>query len=174
MALSYYYTFSAPKSIPSLKLESFLNAVEAHAKKMGFNPSIVMNALFATDDQRKFVRRITSGLLISDERLKGATLLDGSRVWNYDRERGECRVIPEKGVILVVTDEHGCETAFGFLWYPDTLLDLNGKELAAMPHQGRWFFHDFVDTPDKRYRTIVKMFANEGYLESEKDEYMPS
>jgi hypothetical protein len=56
--------------------------------------------------------------------------------------------------------------------YPDTLIDLNGKELAALPHKGRWFFHDFVDTPDKRYRAIVKMFANEGYLESETDEYL--
>lgn len=173
MGLSYYYNFGTPKSVPASELDSFLRTVEPEAKKMGFHPTFIVNGSFATDEQKKFVRRITSGLLVSDPRLKGVTLLDTSQVWHFDPERGECRVIPEQGVLLIVTDERGCETVFGFLWYPDALLDLNGRELAEMPHKGRWFFHDFVDTPDKRYRAIVKMFADAGYVESEKDEYAP-
>jgi len=171
MALSYYYAFGAPKSTSPAVLESFLKDVEKKAKEVGFGPNIIINASFSTKEERKFVRRITSGLLVVDERLKGATLLDDSRIWDYDRERGECRVIPEKGVILITTGRDGCEVPFGFFWYPDSLIDLNGKELVMMPHRGRWHFRDFVDSPDERYRAIVKMFEREGYLESEKDEY---
>jgi len=172
MGLSYYFDFGAPKSVPALELESFLRTVEFEAKKMGFHPTFIVNGSFATEEQKKFVRRITGGLLFSDTALKGVTLLDTSVVWDLDPERGECRVIPERGVLLIVTDELGCETVFGFLWYPDALLDLNGRKLAEVPHKGRWFFHDFVDSPDKRYRAIVKMFADTGYLESENDEYL--
>jgi hypothetical protein len=173
MALSYYYTFGAPKTIPAAELEKFLKTVEEKAQDLGFDPTFVLNGPFAAEEQRQFIRRITSGLLVNDPRLKGATLLDTSKVWNYNREMGECRVIPEYGVLLVVTDEHKCETVFGFLSYPDELTDLNQKELAVMPHKGRWFFHDFVDTPDARYRKIVKLFADAGFVEQERDEYAP-
>jgi hypothetical protein len=173
MSLSYYYTFSAPKTIPALELEKFLKTVEKKAKDLGFDPTFVLNGPFSTEEQKQFIRRITSGLLVDDPRLKGVTLLDTSKVWNYNRETGECRVIPEHGVLLVVTDKHKCETVFGFLSYPHKLTDLNQKELAAMPHKGRWYFHDFVDTPDSRYRKIVKMFADAGFVDREVDEYAP-
>jgi len=173
MGLSYYYTFSAPKSIPLSELENFLKTVERRTKEMGFEPTFVLNGPFATEQQKQFVRRITGGLLVQDPRLKGVTLLDTSAVWDYDRIRGECRVVPTHGILLVVTDEHKAETVFGFFSYPDKLIDANEKQLADMPHKGRWFFHDFVDTPDPRYRKIVKMFAEAGYLEEEMDEYLP-
>ncbi len=173
MALSYYYTFSAPKTVSALKLESFLQTVEDTARGMGFKPTIVINSFFKSPKQRTFARRVTGGLLVTDPRLKGVTLVDTSQVWDYDPQRGECRMIPETGVLLVVTDEKACETVFGFLSYPDILFDANGKELVKSPQSGRWFYHDFVDTPDKRYRAIVKMFADAGYLESENDEYAP-
>lgn len=171
MGLSYYYTFSAPKSLSASKLESFLRTVDNAAKEMGFNPTIVINGVFASPEQRQFARRITGGLLVTDPRLRGVTLVNTAQVWDYDPQRGECRIIPEKGVLLVVTDEKGSETVFGFLWYPDVLLDTNGKELVMLPQNGRWFYHDFVDTPDRRYRDLVRIFAGAGYLESEKDEY---
>src|SRR2546428_7821737 len=123
MALSYYYTFGAPKTVRAAELEKFLKTVEEKAQDLGFEPTFVLNGPFATDEQKQFARRITSGLLVSDARLKGVTLLDASRVWDYDRGLGECRVIPEYGVVLVVTDEHGCEAIFGFLSYPDELTD---------------------------------------------------
>jgi hypothetical protein len=172
MSLSYYYTFSAAKTVDASALEKFIKTVEQKAKSLGFQPTFVLNGPFRTEQQKQFVRRITSGLLVNDARLKGVTLLDTSKVWNYNRELGECRVIPEYGVLLVVTDEQGCETTFGFLSYPDALNDLNQKELAVMPHKGRWFFHDFVDTPDIRYRSIVKMFADAGFVEQERDEFI--
>jgi hypothetical protein len=36
---------------------------------------------------------------------------------------------------------------------------------------GRWIQRDFVDTADPRYRKLIRMFADSGFLESEKDEY---
>lgn len=171
MGLSYHYKFSAPKTVAEAELESFVKKVEAEAKKMGFNPTTVVNAAFTTAEEKTFARRLTTGLHLEDERLKGVTLLDESKVWSLDRINGSCRVIPEKGVILVITDERGCETVFGFLFFPDSLTDMNGKELATLPSKGRWIFRDFVDGPDSRYRKIVGMFAKAGYLESEMDEF---
>lgn len=173
MSLSYYYTFSAPKTVLASELETFVKVVEQKAKAMGFQPTFVLNGPFDTEQKKQFARRITSGLLVNDPRLKGITLLDASKVWSYDREKGECRVIPEYGVLLVLTDERECETVFGFLSYPDELTDFNQKELAVMPHKGHWFFHDFVNTPDIRYRKVVKMFADAGFVEQERDEYTP-
>jgi len=37
----------------------------------------------------------------------------------------------------------------------------------------RWYFRDFVDSPDPRFRKIVKRFADAGYLEAERDEFAP-
>jgi len=70
MALSYYYTFSAPKSISAAELESFVKVIERESKKMGFDPTIVINGSFSTNEQKEFVRRITSGLLVTDPALK--------------------------------------------------------------------------------------------------------
>jgi hypothetical protein len=171
MGLSYHYKFSAPKSVPAAELESFVKQVEAEAKRIGFKPTTVFNAVFTTAEEKQFARRLTTGLFVEDERLKGVTLLDESKVGSLDRNNGSCRVIPEKGVMLVVADERGCETVFGFLFYPDSLTDINGKELAALPSKGRWIFRDFVDSPDIRYRQIVKMFAQAGFVEEELDEF---
>lgn len=99
------------------------------------------------------------------------TLLNEETVWNYDRDRGACRVIPEQGVVLVVTDENGRETVFGFLKYPDRLTDANGKVLAEIPTKGRWFYRNFVDSPDPRFRKIVKKFVSAGFVEVEHDEF---
>ena len=57
-----------------------------------------------------------------------------------------------------------------WLAYPKELRDLNGRVLLATPCSDRWLFRDFVDSPDPRYRKIVKMFAEAGFMESEKDE----
>jgi hypothetical protein len=35
----------------------------------------------------------------------------------------------------------------------------------------KWFFHDFVDSPDPRFRKIVKRFAEAGCVEAQKDEF---
>lgn len=174
MSLSYHYSFRAPKTVTAAELEQFVKTIESSAKKMGFNPTTVINAVFNTAEQKQFARRLTTGLFIEDERLKGVTLLDESKVWCYDRTNGSCRVIPEKGVMLVITDERGCETVFGFLWYPDALTDINGKQLAVLPSKGHWIYRSFVDSPDSRYRQIVELFNKAGYLESQHDEFTKS
>jgi hypothetical protein len=48
IGLSYHYTFSAPKSVTPAELEQFVKKVEAEAKKMGFKPTTVFNAVFTT------------------------------------------------------------------------------------------------------------------------------
>jgi hypothetical protein len=172
MGLSYYYSFSAPKTVPASELEKFLKSVERQAKALGFEPTFVLNGPFTSEEQKQFARRITGGLLVNDPCLKGVTLIDTSKVWDYSPETGECRVIPEYGVLLVLTDDKACETVFGFFSYPEELADLNRRKLVDLPHKGRWFFHDFVDSSDLRYRIIVKYFADAGFLEHESDEFI--
>ena len=70
-----------------------------------------------------------------------------------------------------MTDEQGCETVFGFGRYPAALRDINGRELLKTEVGNRWYFRDFIDSPDQRFRKIVKRFADAGYLEAERDEF---
>ena len=108
---------------------------------------------------------------IEDERLRGVVLPDERQVWNFSPNLGHCRVAPERAVLLVLTDKGGCEIVFGFAWYPAALCDIHGKELMRVPEAGKWFFRDFVDSGDPRYRQIVKRFADAGYVEAERDEF---
>jgi len=51
------------------------------------------------------------------------------------------------------------------------LQDLNDRDVVAT-HQGdRWNFQSFVNSPDIRFRQIVKLFAAAGYLDAERDEF---
>lgn len=171
MGLTYHYKFTAPGNVAARKLQTFIRKVEIAAKKMGFDPTLVLNGKFDTPERRSFARRLTSGHPIEDERLKGVTLLDERSVWNYSPTIGTCRVIPEKAVLLLVKDEKGSETSFGFFRYPAQIKDINGKVLAETGLGDRWTFQEFIKTPDKRYRQIVKMFADAGYVEVETDDY---
>lgn len=171
MSLSYHFTFNAPASTPAAELERFLRAVEVEAKAMGFDPTLVLNAEFATPEQKQFARSLTTGYRIEDEKLKGLTLLDEKQVWSYDPVHGSCRLIPERGVVLVLTDERGTETVFGFLAYPKELRSINNRVLMMTPCSDRWIFRNFVDSPDPRFRRIVRKFSDAGFLESEEDEY---
>ena len=171
MGLSYHFTFRAPAATTAADLQKFLRTAEVEAKAMGFHPTFVLNAAFVTGEQEQFARRLTTGYWIEDEKLKGVTLLDERQVWDYHPVHGSCRLIPERGVVLIVTDERGCETVFGFLAYPKELRDVNQRILLTTPCSDRWFFRDFVDSPDPRYRKIVRRFAEAGFLESEKDEF---
>jgi hypothetical protein len=75
--------------------------------------------------------------------------------------------------VLVVTNDQKCETVFGFFQFPPTLKDLNGKDVVEIGAGYRWTHRDFVDSPDPRYRRIVKRFTESGYTEFEKDEFTP-
>ncbi len=48
---------------------------------------------------------------------------------------------------------------------------MNGKVIASTGLGGRWFFRNFIDSPDPRYRQIVRWFKEAGYVESEEDEF---
>lgn len=172
MALSYYFTFSAPASVDASELVAFLKSVEQDAKQIGFEPTMVLDAKFDTPERQEFARRLTTGLTLESEKLQGVMVLRDGQVWSHDTVHGVCRIIPNHGVLLVVTDAQKCETVFGFLKYPSSLRDLNDKEVVSTGTGGQWIFRDFVDSPDERFRKIVKRFRDAGYVVAERDEYV--
>ena len=106
--------------------------------------------------------------------MKGVALPAPGMVWSHDQQHGTARVIPRKAVVLILTDERQCETIFGFFKYPEEVMDIHGKPIAKAGLKNRWISRDFVDSPDPRFRKIVRRFADAGYLESEKDEFAPA
>ena len=171
MGLSYFYSFSAPADKTAAELEKFLQTVDLVAKRMGFDPTLVVNAKFDNPERQNFARQLTTGARLECDKLKGVVLLRDGQVWHHDPVTGSCRVIPKRGVVLVVTDEQRRETVFGFFQYPAMLQDLNDRDVVAT-HQGdRWNFQSFVNSPDIRFRQIVKLFAAAGYLDAERDEF---
>lgn len=56
--------------------------------------------------------------------------------------------------------------------FPDCLIDESGKTIMPLPTGNGWIFKDFIDTPDPRYRAIVREFEQAGHLASSKDEFV--
>jgi len=173
MGLSYHFSFTAPARTKPGELETFLKSVEAEAREMGFNPTLVLNASFHTQESRAFARRFVTGFPVEDERLKGVALPAQGMVWSHDQHQGTARVVPRRAVVLVVTDEQQCETVFGFFKYPEEITDIHGKTIAKTGLKNRWTSRDFVESPDPRFRKIVRRFSDAGFLESEEDEFAP-
>lgn len=171
MGLSYHFEFTAPADTTAEDLEAFLKGVEQLAKAIGFAPTTVLNVPFDNRERRDFARRLGGSYSVQDDRLKGVTLPVEGQIRDYDAISGRCRLIPERGVILVVTDEGGCETCFGFFRFPDEILDIHGRCIMRTGFAGAWAFRDFVDSPDPRYRAIVQQFEAAGYAKQVKDEY---
>ena len=145
MALSFHFKFTAPATKSAAELEKFLKLVEKEAIRLGFKPTLVLNAPFDTDERRNFARRLTTGQRIESEKLKGVSLVRKEQVFSHDPAQGDCRLIPEHGVALVVTDERKQEIVFGFLRYPKTLTDANGKKILDTGVGDDWRYQDFVD-----------------------------
>ena len=61
--------------------------------------------------------------------------------------------------------------ASGFFKFPERIVDIHGGVLANTRLDGRWWFRDFVDSPDPRCRQIVQRFADAGYTASVSDEF---
>jgi hypothetical protein len=171
MGLSFYYEFTALAGTPASELETFLRYVERDAKSLGFNPTIVLNVPFDTPARREFANRLGGNFTLQDDRLKGVAIPAPGQLRNHDPESGECRLYPKHGVVLVVTDEKGCETCFGFFKFPDHIIDIHNAILADTGLAGRWWFRDFVDSPDPRYRVIVKRFEKQGFVQAAKDDF---
>jgi hypothetical protein len=171
MGLSYHFKFSAPATRTAAELETFLRTVENEAQALGFKPTMVLNARFDSEDRRALARRLTTGYLLESEKLKGDLSLREDQVWDHSPVHGECRMIPKEGVVLVVTDEHGCEAVFGFFRYPDVLEDRSGAKAVVTGLGDKWMFRDHTKTPDPRIRQIVRKFAEAGYVEEEQDDF---
>jgi hypothetical protein len=169
MSLTYYYKFKAPAETPAYRLEEFLRSVEA--KTVGFQQTLVLNATFESPERQAFARRLVSGFHVEDDRLKTAVLPLNPSVWNYSQSEGSARLIPTRGVILVVADERGCETCFGFFKYPEFIKDQGGHIVVESGLGGKWIFEDWVKTPDPRFRAIVKEFSTAGYVIEEQDDF---
>jgi hypothetical protein len=172
MSLSYHFTFSAPATATADELLEFLKSVESDAKGMGFKPTMVLEAVFDTPERREFARRVVRAIHIEDERLQGVVLPVPEQVRDFSPNTGHCRLEPERAVILVVTDERGREAVFGFARYPATLKDIHGRVLLKTLVGDKWLWQDFVDSGDPRFRRIVKRFAESGYLQAERDEFV--
>ncbi len=171
MGLTFHYEFTASADTPASQLEEFLRDVERLAKHLGFAPTIVLNAKFDTQERRDYARRLGGSYAVQDERLKGVALPLEGQVRDYDAIAGQCRLIPESGVFLVLTDERGRESCFGFFKFPKEILDTHGRSIVPTGFDGAWSFRDFVDSPDPRYREIVRRFETAGYAKWVKDEY---
>lgn len=140
---------------------------------MGFSPTIVVDAPFDTPERRDFAQRVARPLAIEDERLKGADL-PPKLCWWFNRDAGAGLLAPEYGVLLVVTNERRQESVFGFLRYPRKIFDGNGSMLMEVDKADHWTFGSFIDSPDPRYRAIVRRFSTAGFLSSELDEFVQS
>lgn len=173
MGLTYHYSLRAPAHATAAELAAFLENVEGDAKLLGFAPTIVVNGPFDTPERRDFARRIARGRTIEDARLRGVEL-PRETCWCHYPDTGECRLAPEYGVVLVLTDERGCESVFGFFRHPARILDRAGRVAMEVPDAGEWSSGTFIDSPDPRYRAIVRRFREAGYLASELDEFTPA
>jgi hypothetical protein len=173
MGLTYRFTFTAPATTTASELENFLKSVESDAQAMGFRPTQLFQATFDTKERRDFARRIRTKYRLTDDKLKGVVIPAENQVWRHDSISGDCWILPELAVVLVVTNEQQMETVFAFARYSETLNDMNGRPLLKIPVGGRWFFSDFIQTPDTRYRQIVSRFVGAGFLESAKDDFLP-
>jgi hypothetical protein len=170
MGLTYHFSFAAPATVKPGELEAFLQDIEGDTRLMGFHPTTVVNGPFDTPERREFARRVARGFVVEDERLRGVEFANET-CWNFGGGTGYCRLAPEHGVLLVVTDERGREIVFGFFRYPRVIRDRAGREVMSVPGDGDWTSSDSVKSPDQRYRAIVRRFAAAGYLVSELDEF---
>ena len=171
MSLSFYYEFTAPAATTAAELEKFLQGVEQLAISLGFGPTELLNVPFDTKERRDFARHLGGSFILQDEKLKGVALPAEGQVRDHDPISGECRLIPQRGVVLVLTDEHRCETCFGFFKFPAEILDVHGRRIATTGFDGVWAYRDFIDSPDPRYREIVRRFETAGYAKRVKDEF---
>jgi hypothetical protein len=152
-------------------LEQFLKALEFNAKTLGFSPTSVLSVSFDTPERRAFARRLGGGYWVEDERLCGNVRLREGQVDHHNAQAGAARLVPVRAIVLAVTDAVGCESCFGLMQFPDSLVDESGITIMPLPTGERWMFKDFIDTPDPRYRAIVREFDQAGYLASSKDEF---
>lgn len=171
MALSFYYKFGAPAGKTAEALEQFFKTLEVDARRLGFTPTLVVNAWFDSPERRRFARQLTSGLPLENDRFKGDVPVDETQVFSHDPATGMCRVIPEQGVFLVVTNEQREETVLGMFRYPEFIRDSNGRNIAPTNAGADWRFEDFVDSPDPRFRVLVRKIADAGFLREAVDEY---
>ena len=58
MGLTFRFKFTAPASVPTTQLEKFLHGVEQAAQRLGFRPTLVINAPFDTPEHREFACRL--------------------------------------------------------------------------------------------------------------------
>lgn len=173
MGLSYHYSFRAPASATAESLANFLGGVEDDARLMGFEPTIVVYGPFDSPERRDFARRVARPLAVEDSRLRNAHFPEGV-CWAFIREAGVCRLAPREGAVLVVTDDRGREAVFGFFRFPENVHDVEGREIIRFPEASCWSSGACIDSPDPRYRGIVRRFREAGYLADEHDEFAPA
>lgn len=170
MGLSYHFAFRAPETATPEELKAFLDDVEGDAKLMGFDPTAVVCGPFDTPERREFARRVARGFSVEADRLRGVRLRE-NLCWTQHPSAGSCRLAPVFGCFLVVADERRVESVFGFFRYPQELIAESGSLVMHSPLGNAWQGSGCIDSPDRRYRSLVRRFAEAGYLEYEHDEF---
>ena len=170
MGLNFRYQFRAPAEVTAAELAAFLHRIEIEAQRMGFRPTAVINVQFDTAERVKFARRLGGSLWLQDERLNDSEPLGIAR---YVREEGACSLPPIGGVVLVVTNESGHEACFGFMKYPESIQTGDGRVVAESGLGESWWFEDYVQTPDARYRALVRRFVEAGFATRVVDDFAP-
>ena len=154
------YQFRAPAETPAAELESFLRRVESEAQRLGFGPTAVINVQFDTAERAMVARRLAGALWLERERLHCPEPLDLTRYLTKD---GLTLPPPLGGVLLIVANESGDEACFGFMRYPESIQTGDGSVVVESGLGRSWFFENFVQTPDPRYRSLVQMFVEAGF-----------
>jgi hypothetical protein len=134
----------------------------------------VLNVPFDTPKRRAFARRLGGGYYVEDERLRGEIRFCEGLVDHHNTQAGAVRLVPLRAVVLVVVDASGCESCFGFMQFPEYLADDSGSTIMPLPTGDGWTFKDQIETPDPRFRAIVREFERAGYLAFSTDEFVSS
>jgi hypothetical protein len=171
MGLSYHIKFLAPAKTSATALEAFLRIVERKAKRLGVEPTVTLNAKFDTSERKQFSMRLTYGMTLQSDKLKGVVLAADGQFRRHDPEAGEVRVLPKQAVVLVLTGADGREGVMGFFRYPATLKDRNGADICRTGAGNAWS-QDFITGADPRFRQLAKLFRDAGYVAFEKDEFV--
>ncbi len=170
---TYEFCFVAEATETEDELLIFLKRVAAKARELGFHAKVFSTVC----DNRRFRPQVllyTQCLLhVEHPALKGIKAIRAADATDFDSARGTCGLWPRKNLLLLLSgtegDRENGNTCFGFMQWPEVIRDSHGRPVVATGVDGKWVFINQLSSPDPRYREIVRMFGEAGYLNYVKD-----
>ena len=196
----YQFCFVAGATETEDTLLAFLSRVRAKARELGFDARVISEVWDSRMNRKGSWLYNTGVVVVKDKALKGLKGIRAADATNFDPQMGTCDLWPKQGLLLLVseTDSPGKAefkakvtildfppvsdteervskptVCFGFMRWPDVVRNSHGRPVADTGTKGKWIFINRVTSPDPRYREIVKMFGEAGYLQSVLDEFNP-